>query len=68
MENKDYILRRDHLLKIMHKQNILISKEIEDTTTKVYSKRGRKPAPSKRIESKVNTKTYSPKRFKNKFG
>jgi hypothetical protein len=68
MENQDYIRCRDYLLGIMRKQNVLMSKEMEDTTFETRPKRGKKPKPSKRIEASLNIKTYSPKKIKNKFG
>lgn len=61
----DYISRRDNLVKTMRKQNFLMEIGFYNEGG-VKGKRGRKPAPSKRIERKANTNTYSPKRFTEK--
>jgi hypothetical protein len=64
MESKDYILRRDFLIKQMRKQNFYLEMGLYNEGSK-GNKRGRKPAPSKRIEREVNTKLYSPKKLTN---
>jgi hypothetical protein len=70
MEDQDYIKRRDHLLKIMVKQNVLADKGLgDDLPNKNHAKRGRKPTkPNKFVEKEKNTKLYAPKKYKKKFG
>jgi hypothetical protein len=69
MEDQDYIKRRDHLLKIMKKQNALADKGFEDDQpNKNYAKRGRKPTkPNKFKELTPNKKLYSPTKHKGKY-
>ena len=45
----DYIERRDHLVKVMRKQNFMWEKGYGDDGSYQGKPRGRKPAPSKRI-------------------
>jgi hypothetical protein len=46
-DHPDFIRHRDYLLSVMRKQNIMMQKESALEVNS--SKRGRKPAPSKRI-------------------
>ena len=58
----DYEYRRDHLLKMMRKQNIAWEREdknkVEDDNPK--KPKGKKPAPSKRI---INNDIKKPRRY-----
>ena len=48
VNDPDYIIRRDELVRIMRKQNFLVEMGFYNEGG-VKGKRGRKPAPSKRI-------------------
>lgn len=69
MEDQDYIRRRDHLLGIMKKQNVLADKGVSEEPIRNQAKRGRKPTkPNKFVEKEKNTKLYAPKKYRKKFG
>jgi hypothetical protein len=69
MEDQDYIRRRDHLLGIMKKQNMLADKDVSEESIQNQAKRGRKSTkPNKFVEKEKNTKLYAPKKYRKKFG
>lgn len=69
MEDQDYICRRDHLLGIMKKQNVLADKGVSEEPIRNQAKRGRKSTkPNKFVEKEKNTKLYAPKKYRKKFG
>ena len=54
MEDQDYNRRRDHLLGIMKKQNVLADKGVSEEPTRNQAKRGRKSTkPNKSQPSKL---------------
>jgi hypothetical protein len=60
MEDLDYIKRRDELVRTMQKQNLLAERDLYNEE-RVRGKRGRKPAPSKKI---VNYDVNKPRNSK----
>ena len=67
--DQDYIRRRDHLLGVMKKQNVLADKNVTDEPTRNQAKRGRKSTkPNKFVEKEKNNKLYAPKKYRKKFG